>query len=74
MIELRKLLVEICEDEHVLDEGIDLIESGYLDSFAIIELLSAFEDEGIEIHLTQMDRKVFHSLDTLEKWIQELER
>lgn len=74
MMDLRKLLVEICGDEGILEEGIDIIESGYLDSFAIVELLSALEDEGIEIHLTQMDRSIFHSLEKLENWVKELTR
>ena len=40
MIDVKQLLFEICEDERVFENGIDLIESGLLDSFAFIELLN----------------------------------
>ena len=35
MIDVKKLLFEICEDKAVYDEGIDLIESGLMDSLAV---------------------------------------
>ena len=47
MIDVKKLLYEICEDKRVYDDNIDLIESGLLDSYAFIELFSRLEDEGI---------------------------
>lgn len=48
MIDIKKCLYEICEDEHVFEEDIDLVESGLLDSYALIQLLSKLEDSGIE--------------------------
>ena len=56
MIDVKELLYEICEDERVYEEGIDLIESGLLDSYAFIELFSKLEDNGIEIQPTRIDR------------------
>ena len=47
MIDVRKILYEICENENVFDENIDLIESGILDSYGIMELLAELEDNGI---------------------------
>ncbi|MBO4325354.1 MAG: hypothetical protein J5845_08185 [Lachnospiraceae bacterium] len=52
MIDVKKLLFEICEDKAVYDEGVDLIESGLMDSLAVIELFEALEDEGIELQPT----------------------
>ena len=42
-IDIPKLLYEICEDDGVYEKGIDLIESGLLDSYAFIELFSKLE-------------------------------
>ena len=56
MIDVKKILAEVCEDESVLDDECELTESGLLDSLAMIELFSRLEDEGITIHLTQIDR------------------
>ena len=71
MTDVKKLLLEICEDERVFDEDIDLIESGLLDSYATIELLSALEDEGIEIQITRIDRNLLRSVSGIEKLVEE---
>ena len=68
-IDLRKLLLEICEDERVFEEGIDLIESGLLDSFAFIELFSELEDRGIVIQPTRIDRSLLRTVEGIEKLI-----
>ncbi|MBP3378915.1 MAG: D-alanine--poly(phosphoribitol) ligase subunit 2 [Clostridia bacterium] len=56
MIDISKILYEICEDDAVLDPDCELIESGILDSLAFIELFSYLEDEGIMIQPTRIDR------------------
>lgn len=56
MIDIYKILYEICEDDAVLDPDCELIESGILDSLAFIELFSFLEDEGIMIQPTRIDR------------------
>ena len=71
MTKVENLLYEICEDKRVFDEDIDLIESGLLDSYALIELLSALEDEGIEIQITQIDRNLLRSVSGIEKLVEE---
>ena len=69
MIDLKEILMEICEDERVLDSSIDLLESGILDSFAFIELFSYLEDEGIELQPTRIDRNSLRSIDGIQKLI-----
>ncbi len=71
MTDVKKLLFEICEDERVFEEGIDLYETGLLDSYSTIELLSRLEDEGIEIQLTRIDRELLHTVSGIERLIEE---
>ena len=54
---VKKLLVEACSSRRVLEPGIDLLESGLLDSLGLITLL------GIEIQPTQVDRSCFRSVE-----------
>ena len=54
--EVRQLLREVCGDDSAGDEGIDLIESGLLDSLAVIELFTRLEERGIELQPTRIDR------------------
>ncbi len=69
MINIKKILFEISEDEKVFDENIDLIESGILDSYGMMELLAVLEDEGVEINITRTDRNIFRSADEIEKLV-----
>ena len=71
MIDVRKILYEICENENVFDENIDLIESGILDSYGIMELLAALEDNGIEIQITRIDRNLLRTVSGIEKLVEE---
>ena len=73
MIDIKKLLFEICEDKAVYDEGVDLIEIGLLDSLAVIELFEALEDEGIELQPTRIDRNCLRSAEGIELLIREYE-
>jgi acyl carrier protein len=71
MINVPDLLYEICEDDAVYDENIDLIESGLLDSYAFIELFSRLEDFDIYIQPTRIDRTMLRTVKGIEKLIDE---
>ena len=74
-IDISKLLYEICEDDGVYEKGIDLIESGLLDSYAFIELFSKLEDYGIIIQPTRIDRNLLRNVEGIEKLVNDyLER
>jgi len=72
MINISDLLFSICENEKVYDKNFDLIESGLLDSFGFIELLSKLEDEGIIIHPTRIDINCFRTPQNIENLINDL--
>jgi len=71
MINVEKLLYEICEDEKVFDENCELIESGILDSYAFIELFSRLEDYGILLQPTRINRSLLKTPKTIKKLISE---
>lgn len=73
MINVADLLFEICEDDAVYEENIDLLESGLLDSYAFIELFSRLEDEGIDIQPTRIDRNRLRNIKEIENLIEEYE-
>lgn len=59
---VKDILLRVCGPDALAPET-DLIESGILDSLAFIELLSEFEDIGIEIQPTQIDKDKFRTID-----------
>ena len=70
-LDIKKILFEICEDEAVYEDNIDLIESGLLDSYAYIELFSRLEDYGIFIQPTRIDRSLLRTVKGIEQLIKE---
>ena len=70
-VDVKKLLYEICEDEAVFEDSIDLVDSGLLDSYAFIELFSRLEDYGIEIQPTRIDRSKLRTIKGIEELIDE---
>lgn len=70
MIDVKQMLFEICEDDSVYREDIDLLESGLLDSYAFIELFSRLEDEGIELHPTRINREQLRTVEGIAQLIQ----
>lgn len=71
MIDIRKMLYDICDDENVYKENIDLVESGIIDSFVFIELFSKLEDEGIVLQPTRIDRNKLRTIKGIEELIKE---
>ena len=71
MINVKDLLFEVCGDRAVYEDGIDLIDSGLLDSLALIELFNALEDEGIELQPTLIDRNLLRTPAGIETLIGE---
>ena len=57
---------------HAPDSGIDLLETGILDSLALIELIHALELEfGTELPLEELDVERFRTLDTITQLVAE---
>ena len=69
MSDVKNLLYTVCGDRAVYQDGIDLIDSGLLDSLAVIELFNALEDEGIELQPTRMDRTKLRTVAGIEELI-----
>ncbi len=69
--EIQDLLYEICEDEKVYEDGIDLVEAGLLDSYAFIELFPKLEDLGISIQPTRIDRNKLRTVSGIQELIEQ---
>ena len=72
MIDVKSILIDICEDERAGDSSVDLIDSGILDSYAFIEFFSRLEDLGVEVQPTRIDRDVLRNIDKLTEYINNL--
>lgn len=72
-MDINKFICETCGLSEPLKDDEELIDSEILDSLALIELISALEDEGIVIHLTRIDRNRLRTVDSINKLIEEIQ-
>ena len=71
-MDIPKLLYEIIGDEAVLEPDCELLESGLLDSLALIELVNLLEEEGVTLHLTRIDRQRLKTTSSITELVKEL--
>ncbi len=71
-MDIPKLLYEIIGDEAVLEPDCELLESGLLDSLAMIELVNLLEEEGVTLHLTRIDRQRLKTTGSITELVKEL--
>jgi len=69
-VDVNKFICDLCGLDEPLKDDEELIDSGILDSFAIVELISALEEEGIIIHLTRIDRNMLKTVASINKLIE----
>ena len=60
---VKQLLANACGSPQALSPGVDLIETGLLDSLAMITFLTDLEEYGIEIQPTQVNPSQFRTLE-----------
>lgn len=70
--DLKKVLLEICDNNSdVLGDDVNLIEDGYLDSYAFIELFEALQDAQIDISPTEITMADLKNYNSLNKVVEE---
>ena len=72
MIDVKKILEECTKRK--ITKDMDLVESGILDSLGLITFLSKLEDLDILIHITRVDKKILRKVETLQEYINKLEK
>ena len=70
-IDVKQILYEICEDELVYKDNINLVESGILDSYTFIELFSKLEDYNIFLQPTRIDRTKLQTVEGIESLVKD---
>ena len=69
--DVEKVLLEICDgNEDILRDDVDLVEDGYLDSYAFILLFEKLEEAGIDISPTQIKKDDLRSVKSIKKAIE----
>lgn len=62
---ILNLIASVCGTPRALEEGVDLIESGLMDSLARITLFEGLEDLGVELSPTQLSPDALRSAQSI---------
>lgn len=74
MEKLLELLKSIRPDIAFENET-SLIDDGYLDSFDVVSIISAIDDEfGVQIRINELDPENFNSMDAIWSLIMKLKK
>ncbi|MBR6613469.1 MAG: acyl carrier protein [Clostridia bacterium] len=67
---IKEILYNACDDDRVYEDGIDLLED-VIDSMALIEFISALEDEfDIEISPTEIPLDNLRTIDGITEFVE----
>ena len=67
---IKEILYNVCDDDRVYEDGIDLLED-VIDSMALIEFISALEDEfDIEISPTEIPLDNLRTIDGITEFVE----
>lgn len=69
MPRLLSLLDEVCAGREPIAPDTELLDSGLLDSLAMMELLAALADMGTLLEPTRMPREAFRNASCLLPWL-----
>lgn len=72
MIDARKILSECCGRN--IEENVDLIDSGIIDSLGIYLFCSKLEEFGITINIARLDKNIFRDINSIQEYVDYLER
>lgn len=74
MNKLLEILKEIRPDVDFENEN-ELIDEGILDSFDVVTIISAIDDEfGVEIRISELEPENFNSVNSIYALIQKLKK
>ena len=63
--QVEELLVRVCGSKQVLQPGLNLVESGLLDSLALIDFFDELNLLGVELQPTQVVNDDLRSVDLI---------
>jgi acyl carrier protein len=71
--EIKRILCQVIQTVRI-DDGVDLIEGGLLDSFGIVKLVSELEQQfGVSIPGDKVSVENFSRIDTIVRLLEDLQ-
>lgn len=67
----RDILLDTCETDEIFDDyNLDLIDSGYLDSFALLNIIVKIEEKmGLRLEPSDINKENIHTINSFIEFL-----
>lgn len=69
-----EILCDICETDEIREDyDMDLVEEGFIDSFAVLQVIIGIEDKtGVKLQATDVEKDDIKSINALIKFLEKI--
>ncbi len=70
MIDVKKMIFALSGNEKALEDGIDLLEEGIIDSYLVIQMIYELEEKGLVLSLDDFSKDDLRTAKSIERFIE----
>ena len=70
MIDVKEMIFALSGNEKALEDGIDLLEEGIIDSYLVIQMIYELEEKGLVLSLGDFSKDDLRTAKSIERFIE----
>jgi acyl carrier protein len=70
MIDVKEMIFALSGNEKALEDGIDLLEEGIIDSYLVIQMIYELEEKGLVLSLNDFSKDDLRTAKSIERFIE----
>lgn len=70
MIDVKEMIFALSGNEKALEDGIDLLEEGIIDSYLVIQMIYELEEKGLVLSLNDFTKDDLRTAKSIERFIE----
>ncbi len=70
MIDVKEMIFALSGNEKALEDGIDLLEEGIIDSYLVIQMIYELEEKGLVLSLDDFSKDDLRTAKSIERFIE----
>lgn len=70
MIDVKEMIFALSGNEKALEDGIDLLEEGIIDSYLVIQIIYELEEKGLVLSLNDFSKDDLRTAKSIERFIE----
>ena len=70
MIDVKDMIFALSGNEKAMEDGIDLLEEGIIDSYLVIQMIYELEEKGLVLSLNDFSKDDLRTAKSIERFIE----